>query len=547
MIQRITSIALFLFLILGDVISQTGKEYAYHINGQNSSRQITIKENSEVALLVDAMFDNNILNTSNDSIISKTAGPARIISDYISDGSRYAMKDFLSWDIYLSGIGNSILDKNNFKNSIYFCDCGPNSPLGSAESIIYLDKGIYGIEKANGSNISLYDTLTKSIKQIDITNGAFMQNTKGESYYINAKNLFKYDVQSSQFVKQNKIVSGLDSMASFKGNINYHPKSDHYYIYKTSNNATQIYIFSINKDSIHGKTIDLASRATSLVVEDDNVIWLSADLKSLHWYNEVTKKDSISYTESSNNIKLNKLYRKNNKTYVLGGNVFEINNSLFGFYESLAYPLVQEHVDGEKFTPYRNDLSLTIKNERAEIVGPINFGYYIKTDFIATIKNNSSKPVNKFNILSRAFTGPTDNYIYNKTILPGESIDVEFTQSNFTSYKVPFVLKSYTLGGGDNLVDKNSSNNVSESRLSVPVTEINFDKNITITPNPSQDFITIDSELPISSVKIFDKTGKQVIESLSGEKIDIATLRQGLYLVNIISQGQSYTKRFIKI
>jgi hypothetical protein len=532
MITRFLTIVLFTFLFSTNVHSQSSYEYAYHMLGQSRSKQMTIQDNNEVTLMIDQMFNNHTINTTNDSIISKYYATPVFISNYITDGSRFAMKDFLDWDVILGGFGNSISEDSNIKSKINSITHGIGTQVANTESIIYFGKGIYGLENSNGQSIKIYDTLSKTIRPVEINNGAFMQNSSGDSYYLTSKNLYKFDSATSQIVLTDIIVAGLDSLATYKGNITYHPKSDHYYIYKTAGSSTSIVVFSIRSNVVQSKTINLPFSAASLIVEDNNIIWLSTDSK-LHWYNTEIKKDSIYYPEFNKEIVLNKLYRKNNKTFVLG------------LHKSLLFPIFQVHLDGEKYIPYRNDLSLTLRNDKAEIDRQGNGGYYIKTAVTATIKNNSVKAVNKFNIESVALIGPSSNYIYEKKILPGESIDLVITESNF-SPTIPIINKRYVLKGADYLVDMNPSDNIKETRLSVPTKDVEFEKNITITPNPSQDIITIKSEIPISEITIYDQVGKEVLRLQNEAKINISSFLPGYYIASMVIDGRRYSKSFIK-
>jgi len=76
------------------------------------------------------------------------------------------------------------------------------------------------------------------------------------------------------------------------------------------------------------------------------------------------------------------------------------------------------------------------------------------------------------------------------------------------------------------------------------------DKNMNVFPNPSRDFIQIDSPTIAldSKFEIYDLVGKQVQSgTLNENKIDISQLNKGVYLLNVKTQDKVIeTKKFIK-
>lgn len=68
---------------------------------------------------------------------------------------------------------------------------------------------------------------------------------------------------------------------------------------------------------------------------------------------------------------------------------------------------------------------------------------------------------------------------------------------------------------------------------------------VAIYPNPSNDFITIDSDVQIERVSVIAADGKVMIEQ-KGNTVDVSNLMTGVYLVNVMtSEGYSQT-RFVK-
>ena len=69
--------------------------------------------------------------------------------------------------------------------------------------------------------------------------------------------------------------------------------------------------------------------------------------------------------------------------------------------------------------------------------------------------------------------------------------------------------------------------------------------NFTIYPNPVQDILNIESQQPIEAVKIYNLHG-QLIKVDSFMNVDISQLNTGLYFVQVIIEGKTVTKKFIK-
>ena len=70
-----------------------------------------------------------------------------------------------------------------------------------------------------------------------------------------------------------------------------------------------------------------------------------------------------------------------------------------------------------------------------------------------------------------------------------------------------------------------------------------------IYPNPSQNVVNIESKnnLIIESVKIVDLSGKLIIEKTQNtNQVDIVNLSNGVYIVEVASEGRIYKKKLIK-
>jgi photosystem II stability/assembly factor-like uncharacterized protein len=72
---------------------------------------------------------------------------------------------------------------------------------------------------------------------------------------------------------------------------------------------------------------------------------------------------------------------------------------------------------------------------------------------------------------------------------------------------------------------------------------------ITITPNPASGFISIEnkSQSSLESVRVMDLNGRTILEDASGaSRLDIGSLSNGIYLVQLYYAGGTFTEKLIK-
>ncbi len=74
----------------------------------------------------------------------------------------------------------------------------------------------------------------------------------------------------------------------------------------------------------------------------------------------------------------------------------------------------------------------------------------------------------------------------------------------------------------------------------------NFDKNqFKIYPNPTSDYVKISGINKIKNVRVFDMTGKIVKETKDSE-VNVRNLSSGQYIINVYSDNEVISRRFIK-
>lgn len=77
--------------------------------------------------------------------------------------------------------------------------------------------------------------------------------------------------------------------------------------------------------------------------------------------------------------------------------------------------------------------------------------------------------------------------------------------------------------------------------------EVNLKSSVVIYPNPVKDQLYIDLQgLPLDNLKIYTSQGQLVHSATQSNEIDVSRLPAGLYYIQITSQEQSISKKFIK-
>lgn len=76
---------------------------------------------------------------------------------------------------------------------------------------------------------------------------------------------------------------------------------------------------------------------------------------------------------------------------------------------------------------------------------------------------------------------------------------------------------------------------------------INTEKaKLSIYPNPTVDFLKVNSLEEISSVAIFDASGKKITPNYDHNKIDVRSLKPGIYILKVTIGENTFSQKFIK-
>jgi len=102
----------------------------------------------------------------------------------------------------------------------------------------------------------------------------------------------------------------------------------------------------------------------------------------------------------------------------------------------------------------------------------------------------------------------------------------------------------YYLSAEKNAFGKASLYSVNAKTLSVGIHELSSES---IYPNPVKDFLTINSQVDLEKVEVYDYLGKKVLEDHSNDKtIEVQHLNDGVYVLKLYSNSGSTSFKFIK-
>lgn len=75
------------------------------------------------------------------------------------------------------------------------------------------------------------------------------------------------------------------------------------------------------------------------------------------------------------------------------------------------------------------------------------------------------------------------------------------------------------------------------------------DFKVNIYPNPTTDFLTIQSQIPVTKWEIYNSAGQRVLENNSDQTIEsiaVSSLKTGTYFLRMNANGLNTSKTFVK-
>lgn len=135
-------------------------------------------------------------------------------------------------------------------------------------------------------------------------------------------------------------------------------------------------------------------------------------------------------------------------------------------------------------------------------------------------------------------------------------IKIEFVEKTVNFYAKGELLQTFELNDqpeiyGFNMLHNNYGNSayydnikINGGNLYVQEVETNL---VSLYPNPTNDFFTVQSSEKVVSVQVYSVTGQKVLSSKNSEKINVSALNAGVYFVEIKTvDGKLTTKKIIK-
>ena len=69
-----------------------------------------------------------------------------------------------------------------------------------------------------------------------------------------------------------------------------------------------------------------------------------------------------------------------------------------------------------------------------------------------------------------------------------------------------------------------------------------------VAPNPTSDKLKLNLDSKIESCEVFDAMGQLVLKPLVNQnEIDVSQLKPGIYLISVLSHGEKFKSRFVKM
>ena len=185
------------------------------------------------------------------------------------------------------------------------------------------------------------------------------------------------------------------------------------------------------------------------------------------------------------------------------------------------------------------DVAYALRGNSPILVDSLNI--YISEDCGYTF--SKLKSIHGDDLKTRATNQP-DFVPSSKSEWRREYIDI----SNYTAKWVVFIFESVNLRGNNIYIDNVSVFNGHVDPLTVEE-EVDFE--FKISPNPAQDFITIEvKQLSDYSYQVYDLTGKSVLEGTFVENsfgLDISKITSGMYYLSLSEGKNTTSKKFIKL
>ncbi|MEN4762105.1 choice-of-anchor J domain-containing protein [Chryseobacterium sp. C39-AII1] len=152
------------------------------------------------------------------------------------------------------------------------------------------------------------------------------------------------------------------------------------------------------------------------------------------------------------------------------------------------------------------------------------------TVYVSTTNTN----VSSFTAISATpVSSPADaqwhQYTYNLNAYAGQNIYIAIRCTSQDQFG--FAIDDFKVVGNSVL----STNDISSR-----------EKSISVYPNPTTDYLTINSEEKIDKAEVFDASGRKINVNFTDNKADVRNLQKGAYIINIETKAGKTSSKFIK-
>lgn len=171
----------------------------------------------------------------------------------------------------------------------------------------------------------------------------------------------------------------------------------------------------------------------------------------------------------------------------------------------------------------------------------ITFGLREADDSTLFANSNHQLNTTYLLVIKYDFTNSSSSLYVLDAHTPSEPTpDVTTDDTAYSAAKInSFFIRQSSSGDNDVIMDGLSISQTWNESLSI---FSNYEKNILLYPNPTEDYLNFIGHDRFNNIKIIDLTGKVVLEKPFSSKLDVQNLNKGLYLIEV-SNGKS-TKIF---
>ncbi|MDO1501491.1 T9SS type A sorting domain-containing protein [Winogradskyella maritima] len=147
--------------------------------------------------------------------------------------------------------------------------------------------------------------------------------------------------------------------------------------------------------------------------------------------------------------------------------------------------------------------------------------------------------------------GPFELVLFDVIANPNPTTgDITFVENGDPVFNELLFIENYmniNLGAGTiNAYNQNEPTANSIAFNSLTVSDLKIEKaTLELYPNPTKDYLNINSSFAIDAVEIFNVSGQSVLQTTQFNNIKVQSFQKGIYFARINMNGESITKKFV--